>query len=517
MQASELLTTAEMARADQLAMRAGVPGIDLMEAAGRAVADAVQRLAPERPVAVICGPGNNGGDGFVAARLLRARGRMVTVWLLGEIAGLKGDAAEAARRWAGPAHPLQDLHLGDEAVLVDALFGAGLARDLEGVARAAVEAANAWSTETGRPIVAVDMPSGLDGDSGALRGAAIRARATVTFFRFKPGHFLASGPDLCGELVLADIGIPAHVLETIGPQTFLNGPDLWGEAFPVPKRHGHKYSRGHAVIVSGDAWHTGAARLAAAACLRAGAGLATLASPRSALRINASHLTGVMMAPCDDAGDLGVILSDPRKNSVVMGPGLGTGAATAALVRQALNPGREERAVVLDADALTSFSGKAGELAALATAHGPKLVLTPHDGEFARLFSDKGLIAESNSEPSAKNETSFHSRLERARNAASSAHATLVLKGPDTVVAHADGRASIAHDLPPWLATAGSGDVLAGMIGGLLAQGMEPFEAASAAVWLHGAAARAFGPGLISEDLPGLIPAALRELLTQLR
>jgi hydroxyethylthiazole kinase-like uncharacterized protein yjeF len=488
-----------------------------MEAAGRAVAEVVQDRAPSGPVAVLCGPGNNGGDGFVAARRLQAEGRAVTVWLLGDRAALRGDAAGAAGRWTGPVHPLGDLRLDEAAVVVDALFGAGLARDLAGAAREAVDTANCWAEATGGPIVAIDVPSGLDGDSGRIRGAAIRAAATVTFFRFKPGHFLDMGPDLCGEIVLADIGIPERVLEAIAPKTFLNGPDLWGTSFPVPGRHGHKYSRGHCVVVSGDPWHTGAARLAATACLRAGAGLVTLASPRAALAINAGHLTGVMMSPCDEAGELAALLSDPRKNVTVLGPGLGIGAATAALVRCALTPRPGHPGAVVDADALTAFSGRGAELAALAAAFGPKVVLTPHDGEFARLFNDKGLVSDSNSQLSTRNETAFHSKLDRSKNAASSVHCTLLLKGADTVVASPDGRASIARDLPPWLATAGSGDVLAGMIGGLLAQGMPAFEAASAAVWLHGQAARAFGPGLLSEDLPGQIPAALGTLLPRLR
>ena len=508
----ELLTTAQMADADRLAIAGGIPGINLMEVAGRAVADAAQSLSRAGRIVVICGPGNNGGDGFVAARLLLARGREVQLGLLGEVASLKGDAALAAGSWSGPVLRLEDLVLDGAALVIDALFGAGLARDLDGLARATVERVNAWSRTSGHPVLAVDVPTGLDGTTGQVRGIAIEATRTVTFFRLKPGHLLMPGPDLCGEVTLAQIGIPDRVLETIAPQAFANDPALWAEVLPIPTRQGHKYSRGHLLVVSGGSWSSGAARLSALAGLRAGAGLVTLGSPRSALTINASQLTSVMIAPCDNGEDLASLLADRRKNALVMGPGLGVGEGTAAMVRAALRPGEAPRGVVLDADALTSFSGRAAHLRDTIAASGASVVLTPHDGEFARLFNEQGFINESNSEMGSKNKTPFHSRLERARNAAAAVGAVLLLKGPDTVVAHPDGRASIGTDLPPWLATAGSGDVLAGMIGALLAQGMEPFEAASAAVWMHGTAARAFGPGLISQDLPEMIPAVLEDL-----
>ena len=512
----ELLNTTEMAEADRLAIASGIPGIDLMEVAGRAIAEAAERLATSGQIIVICGPGNNGGDGFVAARLLRAWGREVQLGLLGPVSVLKGDAAAAAARWAGPLLSLPELDLRGAALVIDALFGAGLARDLDGLARATVERVNGWSQGTGRPVLAVDVPSGLDGTTGQVRGVAIEATQTVTFFRLKPGHLLMPGPERCGEVKLAQIGIPDRVLDRIAPRVFANAPALWARHLPVPQRDGHKYSRGHALVVSGGAWSSGAARLCALAGLRAGAGLVTLASPRPALTINASHLTSVMITPCDDADELGGILSDPRKNALVMGPGLGIGEATAALVRVALKPRAGHRALVLDADALTAFAGRACHLRDTIASSGVSVVLTPHDGEFARLFNAQGFINESISEPESENETLFHSRLERARNAASAMGAILLLKGPDTVVAHPDGRASIGTDLPPWLATAGSGDVLAGMIGGLLAQGMAPFEAASAAVWLHGAAARAFGPGLISEDLPDMLPTVFEDLYEEL-
>ena len=498
--ALELLTTDEMAAADRLTIAAGTPGIELMENAGAAVAEAALAMlgAEANRVAVLCGPGNNGGDGFVAARLLRDAGLRVAVALLGAQDKLKGDAAEAARRFAGPIGALEDVNLKTADLVVDALFGAGLARDLDGAAAFAVARMNEWARRSGRPIVAVDVPSGIDGTTGAVRGAAVEAQVTVTFFRRKPGHLLLPGRLHCGRVVCADIGIGTGVLAAIAPQTFVNAPDLWRACFPRPGATDHKYARGHAVVLSGDAWHTGAARLAARGALRAGAGLVTLLSPHSALQVNAAHLTAIMLAPCDGPAELAHILADRRKNAGIVGPGYGVGEAVRTMVRALLAPspaGATGRAIVLDADALTSFAGVHEELFGLVRGSGGPVVLTPHEGEFARLFA--GIDA--------------GSKLARARQAARLCGATLVLKGADTVVAHPDGRAAIADDLPAWLATAGSGDVLAGIICGLLAQGMPVFEAAACGVFLHGEAGRK--PGLISEDLPDALPAVLSRML----
>ena len=509
----ELLTTSEMAEADRLSIAAGVSGMSLMERAGAAVADCAAVLAPEgRGVVVLCGPGNNGGDGFIAARLLRERGLAVRVHLLGAAVRLRGDAAEAARRWAGPIAPCSALDLESAGLVVDGLFGAGLTRDLDGEARALVERVNRWSGSTGRPVVAIDVPSGLDGDIGVARGVAIEARATVTFFRFKPGHLLYPGRALCGEPRLADIGTPELVLAAIRPRTFANGLGLWRPFLPSPVADGHKYARGHALVLSGGPWTTGAARLSARAALRVGAGLVTLASPSEALAINAAHLTAVMLTRCDSPGDLESILRDPRKNALVMGPGAGVGTATRDMALAALRSDPPARALVLDADALTSFEDDPGALATAIKRAGKPVALTPHEGEFSRLFNDEGGLLESDHQPFESYETPFHSKLDRARRAARESGAALILKGPDTVIASPDGRAAISFDAPPWLATAGSGDVLAGFMGGLLAQGMPLFEAACAAVWIHNACARAIGPGLIAEDLAEAMPGVLKEL-----
>ncbi|HEX8166085.1 MAG TPA: NAD(P)H-hydrate dehydratase [Beijerinckiaceae bacterium] len=489
-----LLTTQQMGRADALTVAAGTPGYTLMLRAGQAVADAACAMAaPGGRVLVVCGPGNNGGDGFVAARLLAERGHPVEVFLLGARERLKGDAAFAAADWAGDVRPIFDMSVSEAALIVDALFGAGLSRNLDGEAARAVEAMNA----SGRPVLAVDVPSGIDGDTGAVRGAAVRAARTVTFARRKPGHLLLPGRIHCGPVTIADIGIADGTVAAVHGGLFANVPALWRDAFPRPSLDTHKYRRGHALVLSGAATRTGAARLAAAGALRAGAGLVTLASPADALAENAAHLTAVMLRRCDGAAGLRELLGDPRFNAVALGPGLGVGPETREMVAAVL---AADRATVADADALTSFEGAAGALARLAEGRSRAPVLTPHEGEFARLFSSEPEILQG------------ESKLDRARRAAALVHAVVVLKGPDTVIAAPDGRAAINGNGSPYLATAGSGDVLVGIVAGLLAQGMAPFEAACAGVWLHAEAGRRFGPGLISEDIPGLVPGVLREL-----
>lgn len=514
----ELLSSAEMAAADRLTIAAGIPGAVLMDRAGAAVAKTAARLLTAgdphgRRIAVFCGPGNNGGDGFVAARYLKADGFKVSVGLLGAPEDLKGDAAGAAQGWNGPILPFEGMPLEEADLAIVAIFGSGLARDIEGPARAAILRLNEWTRRTRKPIVAVDIPSGVDGSSGLVRGVAVEAAQTVTFFRLKPGHLLLPGTMHCGEISLVDIGIPDSVLAEIAPKTFANGRSIWSKHFPRPRIDGHKYNRGHAVVLSGSLAHTGAARLAARGALRIGAGLVTVATPRDALPAHAAALTAIMTRVCDTSEEFVELLADRRKNAVVMGPGMGVGAKTRAMVLAALGNGTEEeppRAIVLDADALTSFAGESMRLADAVKRSRSQVVLTPHDGEFAQLFAAKE--GELRDHPAIAQLTSA-SKLDRARAGAALMGAVLLLKGADTVVADPRGVASIGHGAPPWLATAGSGDVLAGMIGGLLAQSMPAFEAASAAVWLHAAAAREFGPGLISEDIPEALPPVLRRLL----
>jgi hydroxyethylthiazole kinase-like uncharacterized protein yjeF len=496
----ELLTSAEMAEADRLTIAAGTPGHVLMDNAGRAVADAVARAIPRGApmTVVVAGPGNNGGDGFVCARILSERGYPVRLLLLGDRAGLKGDAAEAADRWPGPAEPAVPAALKGTGLIVDALFGAGLDRPVEGPARAMIEAINAATV----PVIAVDLPSGINGTSGAVMGVAVRASDTVTFFRKKPGHLLLPGRLHCGTVTVADIGISDAVLEAIRPRIFANAPALWSALFPVPQPGGHKYHRGHAVVVSGDQSHTGAARLAARGALRAGAGLVTIASPPDALAVNAASSLAVMVRAVDGAAELAAWLADPRINSIVLGPGGGVGQPMRDMVLAALSG---ERAVVLDADALTTFADDPAILFAAIKARGAaSTVLTPHEGEFARLFKDTAQAADN------------ASKTERTAAAATVSGAVVLLKGTDTVVAEPGGRISITENAPPFLATAGSGDVLAGFVAGLLAQRMPAFEAASAAAWLHGEAGTEAGPGLIAEDLPEALRMVYRRLFADL-
>jgi hydroxyethylthiazole kinase-like uncharacterized protein yjeF len=490
----EVLTTAEMERADRLTIAAGTPGFALMLSAGQAIAEAAMDLVEQGPILVVAGRGNNGGDGFVAAAELAARGREVSVILLCERDSLQGDAASAARGWKYPVLPFNPQAIGHPALIIDALFGAGLNRSVKGEPHDMIEAINA----NGAPVLSIDLPSGINGDTGAVMGVAVRATETVTFFRRKPAHLLLPGRMYCGRVRVADIGIDARVLEEIRPHTFENIPQFWRKSFPVPPIDGHKYARGHAIVVSGDLAATGAARMAARGALRAGAGLVTLASPRDALAVNASALTAVMVRAINTAVEFAELLTDKRLNTCVIGPGAGLGVRTRDFVLTALSA---KRNLVLDADALTSFAEAPDHLfEAIKDSHDPQVVLTPHEGEFPRLFSDI-----SNKHPG-------RSKLERVGAAAERSGAIVLLKGPDTVVASPDGRATIAANAPPWLATAGAGDVLAGMIAGMLAQGVAAFEAASIGVWMHGEAAREAGPGLIAEDLPEVLPAVFRHL-----
>lgn len=489
-----VLTVAEMGQADAAAIAGGVSGEQLMEAAGRAIADEVRRRFAAKPVVVLCGPGNNGGDGFVAARHLAAAGWPVRLALLGERAALKGDAALHAAHWAGEVEPLSSSAIDGAAVVIDALFGAGLTRPLEGVAREVVARMN----QRDIPCVAADVPSGVFGDTGQILGGgeAPRCVATVTFFRKKPAHLLLPGRLLCGETVVADIGIPDAVLGGIAPTAHENHPELWRARFPWPQPDGHKYRRGHAVILGGGRM-TGAGRLAARAAMRIGAGLVTVAAPAATFPIYARAAASVILAPVDDDRAFEALIADPRKNVALLGPGNDADSHTVTRVIGALAAGK---ACVLDADALNAFADDPPHLVrALRRTGDGRSLLTPHDGEFERLFPD---LARAHADD----------KLARARGAAALSGAVVLLKGYDTVVAAPDGRVAINSNAPPELATAGAGDVLAGMATGLIAQGMSAFDAACAAAWLHGDAAAAFGPGLIADDLIESLPAALKKL-----
>jgi hydroxyethylthiazole kinase-like uncharacterized protein yjeF len=505
----EILSVAGMYAADRHAMEHGVSGPALMERAGAAVAEAAAEARAEKGrVLVLAGPGNNGGDGYVAARRLAAEGHEVTVAALLPPERLRGDAAAAAARWRGEVKPLEALvaagedALGCADVVIDALFGAGLDRPLAGTAAAAATLL-ARARRRGRPrVVAVDVPSGLHGDTGRAPkgGVVIPADVTVTFFRRKPAHLLCPGRELCGRVVVADIGIPDSALHEVPAVALANDVSLWRHLLPRLPGDVHKYRRGSLVVVSGGPLQTGAARLAALAGLRAGAGVVTLAGEREALLVHAAQVTEIMLAPAESGGQLAEVLAERRAGAVVIGPAAGTGARTREMVLTLLRD-VPDVAVVLDADVFTVFADAPEELFAAVAGRSGAVVMTPHEGEFARLFPD--LAADLEEAPG---------KHERAEAAAARAGCTVLLKGPDTVIANAAGQVVIEGHGPPWLATAGSGDVLAGLIGGLLARGMPPLSAAAAAAWAHAEAARRAGPSLIASDL---IPRA-GELLAAL-
>jgi hydroxyethylthiazole kinase-like uncharacterized protein yjeF len=530
---TELLTAAQMRAIEQAAIASGeVTGLELMERAGRGVVEAIMEWRPELAVTahravVLCGPGNNGGDGFAVARLLKQRGWEVEVFLYGDEAKLPPDAAENCRRWREmgevgalgfPTLTEADTERLASAIyqvsgtklLVDALFGTGLTRPISDL-QPLLEYSDLYATSPDlMPLrtVAIDIPSGICSDSGkvpaeaehqGLPWTAMQADLTVTFHRVKLGHLLGQAPLFCGRVRTKSIGLEQPQMDGLVAQC--------QPALERLKKHAitHKYSHGHALILAGGVGRGGAARLTARGALRVGAGLVTLGPPSVAIIENAAQLNAIMLRRVADADALAEILKDERINALCLGPGLGVGARTLGLVAAAL---ASKRNTVLDADALTSFAEDPSKLFALAHEN---CVLTPHMGEFARLFPD---IAAKLEEPATKGPA--YSKVDAAREAAARAGCVILLKGADTVIADPHGRAAInsAHyeRAAPWLATAGSGDVLAGMITGLLARGLGTMAAAETAAWLHVEAARKFGPGLIAEDLPEMIPAVFRDL-----
>jgi len=498
-----LLTPKEMSHADRLTVDSGTSVLTLMERAGRAVADQAMRLCnPAGRIIVLCGPGNNGGDGFVASRILAGRGYRVDV---ATPDGLKPDRNEpgaVARCWTGPVLAFYAVAFDRYDLCVDAIFGAGLARDVAGEVLDSLQRL----LSSGVPVLAVDVPSGVDGESGQLRGFAARANVTVTFFRQKPAHVLQPARQLCGEIVVADIGIDSGCLSVINPLTMLNLPVLWSHLTPKPAITSHKYQRGSVLVLSHRLEYSGAARLAAKAALRGGAGLVTLATPVDAMTAHAASSDAIMLRRCETLDDFSTLLADPRRNALVIGPGLGAEGEDAAKTREQVRLGiAAKRALVLDASALTVFAGRAGELADLVvqTGYRPGFepILTPHEGEFAHLTN--GL----------EGFKPHPSKCERARALSHLLGCVVVFKGSDTVIAAPDGRAAININGTPWLSTAGSGDVLSGLVAALCAGQMPSFEAACMAVWCHAQAGQALGSYLMADDLPHAIQQVLSDLL----
>jgi NAD(P)H-hydrate epimerase len=473
-----------VAKIDAATIASGIPGYRLMRAAGHAVAAAALRQWPAaKRFVVLAGPGNNGGDGYVAAGLLRESGAEVSIYRLASTPPTTEDARRALLDCGIAPQPLAAYAHMPGDVIIDGLFGAGLARNLSDDLVSLIDRTH----RAALPVLAIDMPSGIDGRDGRVRGGAFRADVTVTFMALKPGQLLLPGREHCGRIEIADIGVPARIVAEHASATNVNSPHIWS-AYAKPKSSGgHKYSHGALVVFSGSASHTGAARLSATAGLKAGAGLVTLASPADAMDVNATHLTAVMLKEIDDKAALEDWLRDSRLNAFVLGPGFGIGDKARDFVLALRN-----HKLVLDADGISSFRDCPQQLFEAFSGGEPRLVMPPHDGEFARLFPDI-----------AKDEAL--SKVEKARRAAERSHAIIILKGADTVIASPDDRATINGNAPPWLATAGSGDVLAGICGALLAQGYPPFEAACAAVWHHGEAGNSAGKGLTAETLVNAI------------
>jgi hydroxyethylthiazole kinase-like uncharacterized protein yjeF len=495
---NEILTPLQMSELDRLAIARGPFDEDaLLQRAGNAVAATIlSRFAECRSVSILCGPGNNGGDGYVAARVLTEAG--VPVDLFANERPRDGSAAaRAAQTWAGKVRPLSEFTVHDDVLVVDALYGAGLSRPLSHEILSLIDAVNSSNAL----VLAVDLPSGLSGETGKMLGGAFKASVTVTFVRKKPAHLLLPGRSMCGDVVVADIGIDDALVAEMEPSCSENSPHLWLSAFPSLAIDLHKYSRGHVAVRSGNSAATGAARLSAGAATRAGAGAVTLLSPEHALAENAAHLTSIMLHKADSLAELREFFERRKPAVLVFGPGLEPDKATSDLALRLLDASSNPKHLVFDAGALSALGQHAKERWR-SKEDGPSLVLTPHEGEFRRLFPD---IAQNNA----------LSKLEMTRNAAVRSNAVVIFKGPDTVIAAPDGRAAINTNGTPLLATAGSGDVLSGIVAGLLAQSMPSFEACCAAVWMHAEAARRFGPGLVADDLADALLPVLRELFSE--
>ncbi len=480
----KLLSTAEMTEADRRAVAGGIPQKTLMENAGRVAAEIILERFPPCPTVILCGPGNNGGDGFVVARHLAEAGWPVTV------ATEKGEG----KNYEGAIVPFGPSVFESKGLAVDALFGIGLTRTIEGIFGQALHALIASKL----PVVALDIPSGISGDTGQVLGIAAPAQLTITFARRKLGHALIPGRAFCGEIIVADIGIPTGIITDVAGECFENHPALWSETIPWPRIEQHKYDRGHALVMGGPISCAGAAKLAAHAALRL-TGLATIACSADALPFYAPALAAVMTHPLDDAKKIPSFMKERKVSAVLIGPGHGVGEATR---NAALTLLQQNRPLVLDADALTSFEKNAAGLFAAIKACKAAVILTPHLGEFRRLFGA--------SFPEKKEGT--EGKVQAVRKAAKQSGAIVALKGSDTVIADPKGCVYINTNAPATLATAGSGDVLSGIVLGLLAAGMPGLQAAGAAVWIHGECANRFGLGLTADDFDHVLPEVLHHL-----
>jgi len=490
-----ILSIAQMQQADQITITSGVSSYTLLNNAGAAVFSAIESdLSRDDRILIACGTGNNGGDGLVLANLLLADYYNVTVALCSPQDALSEDAKKALSELPKQAViRMQDVDLKAYSLVVDALLGAGMDRPVDGDWAKWIDDINSSDAK----VIAIDIPTGIDGNTGQVLGTAIRADKTVTFFLKKPGHLLLPGREFVGELHVGQIGIEDNVLNELRPNVFENTPLLWQSGLAKPDASAHKYSRGHCVVLAGGIATTGAARLAARAALRTGSGLVTVACRAGSTAVTAAHLTTEMLRVVDTPAALEQLLADRRITSVLLGPGLGIHQATRAMVQVALE---HASSVVLDADALSVFESDPDVLFTMIQRSSARVVITPHQGEFNLLFGDDEHIS------------AQESKTDKALEAAKKVNCVVVYKGADTVIASASGDAVINGNAPAWLATAGTGDVLAGTVSGWLAQGMDAFDSACAACWVHGEAATLFGPGLIASDIEKMYPQVLASL-----
>ena len=491
---SAILSSQQMKEAEKAAAKGKTQSFTLMQRAGKAVADEIGARYEKQDILVLCGPGNNGGDGFIAAAALKKKNWPVTIACAVDIHDLQGDASRAAEGWNGEIIPFDELELPESGLIVDAVFGTGLSRDVDGVIADLLVALR----ECECPVIAIDLPSGAEADTGMCQFMTPQAELTITFGWKKPAHVLMPARLACGEIIVADIGIGEDVLEPLGPFLLENSPENgWGVDIADKSLSAHKYDHGHVVVLGGRVM-TGAGCLASVAALRAGAGLVSVVSYPDAASTYRAYCPSLMVETISELARFKEHLKDIRRNVVLMGPGAGQDHP-AALKKAVFDAVQSDpsRICVLDADALTVF---ADDHRTFIKALGGHCILTPHEGEFARIFPDI--------DPTA-------SKLERAYAAARKSGAVIVLKGADTVIASPDDRMVVNTTGTGWLATAGTGDVLAGMIAGLAARRiLDPFDAACAAVWLHGKIAENYGPGLISADMADKLPEALKNLFS---
>ncbi|MDX1950377.1 MAG: NAD(P)H-hydrate dehydratase [Rickettsiales bacterium] len=486
-------------KADSEAERFGISNFTLMCNAGEKSADLVDKILDYKKkgdaVYILCGVGNNGGDGYITARILKERGydiRLSNIGDLRKVSELTLQAMDFAVSSGIEIEEFDEDYLEQADLIIDAIFGIGLKRDITGDIAEIIEKINyAKNSQKNKFLVfSLDVPSGVCSNTGEVRNIAIQADYTISYQTPKIGCYLLPAKNYVGKIEVADIGIPDEAFSEIYNPYFINSTDLWLDKFPFPKLESHKYHKGHIVIDGGEEDFTGASRMASIASMRVGAGLATICADEKSLPIYATSMLSVMVKRLKEIEDLEKYIKLKKVNSAVLGCGSGFDILAPLRVYHCLE---EKLACVIDADVFSIFQEKPKEFIK-ALKKNKKSVLTPHEGEFKRVFNVDG------------------SKIERASKAAKLCDNVIVLKGNDTIIASPDGRIAVNNNAPTWLATAGSGDVLAGIIGGLLAQNMPSFEAACAGVWIHSECANILGQGLISEDLIDAIPLVLQSL-----